>query len=383
MKKLIGKFFGENSSLVKDNMVMLIAFSIGNVFAFLYHFYMGRVLGPSEYGSLGTIIAIVYLFNVFILVIQTTVTKYVAKLRDENEKISYLMFRSLKILFVWGLGANLLFILLTPFISSFLHIKISSLIFISFFILFAALIPVTRGVLQGLQNFKGYGINFVSEAFFKIVFGVLLVVLGFGLNGAILAFVLSEIVAFFLTFIPLRKFIGLTKERFYTHDMYRYTLPILITLLMINTLYTIDIVLIKHFFDSIKVGYYAAIAILGKAIYFGTFSIGQVMFSKVSNLHANEERSKHVMYKSLFFVLLASAGVVAVYFLIPKIVLRYLYGVQYLPASNLLGIYSLAIVFFTLSYIISMYCLAINKLKFIPIITDFVQCEKLSKKKFI
>ena len=77
--------FNNNSILIKDNFFIFIAFNLANLIGFFFQFYMGRVLGPSDYGILGTLLALVYLFNVFVLAIQTSIAKFVSDLKVKNE----------------------------------------------------------------------------------------------------------------------------------------------------------------------------------------------------------------------------------------------------------------------------------------------------------
>ena len=60
------------SNLIKDNLVLFMGNSLGAFFTFLFHFYMGRKLGPEDYGALGAILAIIYLFTIPITTIAIT-----------------------------------------------------------------------------------------------------------------------------------------------------------------------------------------------------------------------------------------------------------------------------------------------------------------------
>ena len=58
--------YRKEGSLVRDNFVLFIATMILNGIGFLYHFIMGRVLGPQSYGILGTLLSMAYfLYLVF------------------------------------------------------------------------------------------------------------------------------------------------------------------------------------------------------------------------------------------------------------------------------------------------------------------------------
>ena len=86
------------SKFLKDNIVLLIGMTILNVLAFLFHFYMGRKLGPADYGILGTILSLVYLLGISFNTIQTSIAKFVSKFKTKKEysKVSYLLNASIK-----------------------------------------------------------------------------------------------------------------------------------------------------------------------------------------------------------------------------------------------------------------------------------------------
>ncbi|MBI2663248.1 oligosaccharide flippase family protein [Candidatus Woesearchaeota archaeon] len=365
--------FNNNYLLIKDNFMIFIAFNLANLIGFLFQFYMGRVLGPSDYGILGTLISMIYLFNVFILAIQTSITKFVSdlKVKKEYNKIAYLLVRSLKKLFVVSLIIIMSLIIISPLVTDFLHIDKTPFIIITFFILFAGIIPVTRGILQGLQRFTSYGFNYLIESLLKLLIAISLVYFGLRVNAGTLAFVLSSMFAFLFSLIPLRKFFVIAKEKFNTKNIYSYSFPVGFTLLVLTSLYTVDIILVKHFLDPINAGLYAAMALIGKAVFFGTFSIGQVMFSKASELYYQNEHSKSVLYKSLLFICIAAIPVIILFYIFSDLIINISYGTDYIGISNLIWLYSLVILLFTLTYTISLYNLAIGKTKFIYLLVLF------------
>ena len=76
--------YGRKDSLIRDSFILFTASSIVNVGAFIFHLIMGRFLGPANYGILGTLLTIVYIVNVPINVIQTTIKKFVSQFKALN-----------------------------------------------------------------------------------------------------------------------------------------------------------------------------------------------------------------------------------------------------------------------------------------------------------
>jgi O-antigen/teichoic acid export membrane protein len=130
-------------------------------------------------------------------------------------------------------------------------------------------------------------------------------------------------------------------------------------------IYSIDVLLVKHFFSAEQAGHYAALSLLGKIVFFGATSIGIVMFPKIAEIHSNNKSTKKVFHKSILYTLLISASVVIAYFLFSKIIVNIIFGSQYLEITSLLGLFGLFMLFVSLSYICVLNKLAIGKKKFI------------------
>ena len=93
-----------------------------------------------------------------------------------------------------------------------------------------------------------------------------------------------------------------------------------------------------------------------------------VMFPRASELYALREESQTVLKKSLFYAVVLCSGVVLLYFILPSFVVKVLFGKEYIPAVPLIGTFGLAMFFFILANILSIYQLSISELKFSKIL---------------
>lgn len=374
MRRYLDMFFSytKDDSLIRDGFLLFSATMILNFSSYLFHFYMGRVLGPADYGILGALLSIVYFISVPFNTIQTTVTKTVSELLVEREysKIKYFTKKLIKNLFLLSLALIVVFLVLTKFISFFLGIPVNSVLLLSFFILFALLLPITRGVLQGMQLFGKLSFTMVFEGVTKIVFGYVLVRFGLGVNGAISAIIISYITPFIIALYYI-KFLFSHKESKFSSDSFKYSIPVLIALSCLTAFFTIDIIIVKHFFFGVDAGYYAALSIIGKTIFFATLSITAVMFPKVSEMHKSKKAYKHLFNKSILFVTLIGGFMNLIYFLFPSFIINIFFGSSYLSIVPYLGKFSLFILFYSLCYIICFYNLAVRRYKFIYILLIF------------
>ncbi|MEK6841218.1 MAG: oligosaccharide flippase family protein, partial [Nanoarchaeota archaeon] len=124
-------------------------------------------------------------------------------------------------------------------------------------------------------------------------------------------------------------------------------------------------------FSDREAGYYTAISTLGKILFFGSYSITQVMFPKVSELYIKKKPHKHLLYKSLSMMLIFLIPLTLLYFLFSGPIINLVYGKDYLEVANLLGLFAITMSLFSLIYTIAFYNLSINKTKFLFIIFLF------------
>lgn len=362
-----------NSKFLKDNIILFIGSIISGILGFAFHFSMGRILGPANYGVLGVILSLVYIMSIGLNTLQTGITKFVSEFNAKKEysKISYLINQSIKKLTFYGIILFIIFIFITPLLAKFLHITITPLLIISPCIIFLMLLPINRGSLQGLQRFKGLSWNLIIEGIVKLFGGIILVLLGMGINGAIFSIVLAYAIPFFVGFYPLKDITKKKKKEFNTKKIYKFSIPVLIALISLTLMYSIDIILIKHFFSAIESGYYIAAGLLGKILFFATLSISQVMFPKVSELYNKKKEHKHLLNKSLLISLIIIIPTIIIFHLFPKLIVNILFGPQFFEAIPYVGPFAVIIGLFSLIYIITFYNLSINKKRFLYILVFF------------
>lgn len=365
---MLNNFYKKNLSLLKDNFVLFLAGIISGACSFIFHFYMGRTLGPSDYGVLSSLVAFTTIIIIGSQALQIALTSFVSNFKVSNSygKISFLFWKSIKKMGMFGVLVFFAFIILAPFFGAFLHIGSSwSFVIIGIFFILAAILPVNRAVLQGLQEFKWLGWNNAIEGLAKLGVGILLVMLGFGVNGALLAFPVAFLVSFLFSFIVIFSLTKKKQDSFDTKPIFAYSYPILLALVSLTLFHTVDVFLVKHFFSNTEAGLYSAVSILGKIIFYASISVSLVMFPKVTELAAKKKETKGLLYKSLLIVLLIGAFITLAYFIFPSLIISILFGNDYLSIKPLIGRFGVVMTLFSVAYLISFYYMALFKTKFV------------------
>ena len=140
-------------------------------------------------------------------------------------------------------------------------------------------------------------------------------------------------------------------------------------------MYSLDILLVKHFLPSEEAGYYAALAILGKIIFFSITPFTQVMFPKITEAKTRGKNYKDILYKTMGISSLIALIILVIYFSVPELMVGILFGEEYLAIAPILGLMGLMMVFFSLAYILCYYNLSLNKKNFVWIILVFLIIE--------
>jgi len=254
-------------------------------------------------------------------------------------------------------------LVISPVISSFLKIhNISYFILIAVSFLFSLQSGLNRSILQGLLRFKEMVITVLAENSTKLILSIGFVYLGFKVGGAIFALVVAALLGWYVTKQYLRY--SKTRKPNFTPDiksMLMFTIPVFIQNFATTSLYSSDVILVKHFFSSHDAGIYAALSTLGKIIFFAAGPIGAVMFPLVSKRSAKGENYKRVFKFSFVATVFLSGAILSVYLLFPSLAIQLLYGSLFLEASSLLLWFGIFITFFTLASLIINYTLSLGR----------------------
>ncbi len=354
----------KGNPFLQDNVILFLGLFVAGIGGFIYHFVMGRLLGPGDYGSLGALLSLAYIFLIILNTTQMGIADIITRLTLEKaeKKIAYLFRKLLKEFLLIGIVFLLLFIALSSLIAGYLHVNSLSVVVISFALLFILLLSLPRGMMQGLQRFTLLSSSNILESFVKLLAAVLFVFLGYGVAGAIGGIVFGYALAFLIGIYHFRSLFKAQQEHhIFARRLYDHTFYLGLVLTSLTLYYTLDVLIVKHFFDATQAGYYAALAILSKIIFFGTSSIGQVMFPKVVALHAQRKPHKHLFYKSCLLALLFIFPVLFFYFVFPNFVVTLLFGPQFLEIVPLLGLFGVYMTLFCLVYLFSYYFVSLGK----------------------
>lgn len=380
MKKrlTLAKNYIKKDDFTRYSTMMYISTLFSGGFNYVYQVYMGRTLGPGEYGIFGALFGIFYMIEVIASTLMTSTTQFVAKFLGEGKDIGSFIKSSMRHMLIVGMVASIIFSLLTNWIVDILKLQNHWPVLILIIILFLTWIsPIINGALRGAGQFLAICLSNISNAFFKLLFGILLVTMGFGVSGAMFGIVAGIFFSMLVGYIFLEPFIfsnNLNGANFRFSSFYSYSIPVMVAMFGYSVPANLDVILVKYFFSANDAGLYTSVSVLGKIILFSSVAICGVMFQMISERHAKKENTTNMLRKSLLYSGLVSGIVTSVYILYPEIIVK-IFGNRYIGAMNIMTTYGVAMFFFSITTTIMYYHLAIRNMRYVVIFVGFTLLE--------
>lgn len=356
---------------VKSTAILFLSSQVGNVANYLYQFFMGRSLSPSDYGALNALLSVFMVTAVPAGTILTVTARHVSQYKAENDdnKIADLLQWAWKHMLPIAALCVLAFASLSPMLSRFLQIPSKTpILIIGALLALSLLAPLNLGALQGLQAFGQLGMNIGLGGLLRLTFGVLLVFMGFGLNGALFATLLAVLTVLAVSFLPLKRFFSSSTERPQRArggEILYGSLPVMFGYLCFMVLTNADLILVKHYFSPAEAGEYAAAAVLGRIVLFLPGAITIAIFPIVSELHTLNQDPLGILKKGLWLTGLLSGVTAGLYLVAPGLPLTILFGPRYHDAAPLLQLFGIAMLPYALINVILHFNLARQRVWFI------------------
>jgi O-antigen/teichoic acid export membrane protein len=350
--------------LERDSTIMVLSTLLTNFFNYLYQVSMGRLLSPQDYGILYSLLSLLYIISVGGGAIQTSIARYTSKLKVHGKQgeIRYLweFFTSKTILL--GVASFLLLVLFSKPISQFLNINNEFyLISLAFFFIFGFTVSVNWGVLIGLQRFLAFGSANALWAFLKLILGILLILLGWGVYGGLLSLSIANIIVLVISFLFIRSLLKSKPKKFELGGIYSYSSLALLAAFSFTTMTYVDVILAKHYLTPELAGQFSALSVLGKIIFFVPGGIALAMFPKTSEDFERKGRHRSILLKALLYTALIAGSVTLLYLFFPSLIEWVMFGGKYLTIVPYMFEYGAAMFFFSIASLLVTYALSVHK----------------------
>jgi O-antigen/teichoic acid export membrane protein len=327
--------------LLGGSLTLLAGSGLVGVTNLVYNVVTARMLGPTGFAHATAVYTLLMLASAITLSFQVVCAKYVASHETPEDKAAIFAALHLRA-WVAGIALGLLLFVFNHVLMVYLNLP--DQVLISLLALGAAFyIPlgVRRGYIQGVHAFGALAINFMLEGVVRLGGAFLLIRLGLGVRGAVLASVIAVIASYFTArpspgmrslrpnFIPISFGEGLQAIVFFSGQV------------VINNF---DIVLVKHFFEPEQAGIYAAVSLVGRLVNMCAWSVVNTMFPVSAAARSSDREARPVLFMSLGMVFLILSVLILGLWAIPSFLWRVLFGAHF-ELGNYGGLAALLILY--------------------------------------
>ena len=367
-----------DGGMVGPAAMLFTATVIGSGLDFLFHVFMARNLDVNSYSELAALMSMLMILSLPMRTVHNIMTRFVTQFiaRNEPAKISWLMVRMTIITLIIGTVFMVAMFLLTPFIVDLFSLSSPLLVIIlAIGVVFKLIWGVFIGVNQAFEMFGWMSIQQILAAVSKIVVGVVVVLLGYGVGGAFTAAAFAAGAALAIAALPVLKHI--TKERipFEMRRVGLYAMPSLVAALSFGTLTNVDLIAVRVFIEGDVAGQFAAASQLSKLLVFIPGAVGTVLFPKVTAAMETGNDPLPIFKKAALWSLLLCVTPTILIALMPEFVMEIVYGEAYVGAAGVLVILCMAMTLFGLASLFMVFGLATDGNRFIAIIAFFAVVE--------
>ena len=327
---------------------LFIATLVANVFAYGYQVVMARLLRPEEFAVLTALFGFLVLQSISSQVIQSATARLAAQYLARGEEAALHAFvRRWSVRVMAGAASvGLVVALLSGTIAGALALPALSVVLLGLTLFLALLFTFGLGLLQGFAHFVWMGTALITQSGARLVIGVTLVVLGFGVDGAFSGATAAIGVSLVVLVVPL---LPLFRAGWSSNELHelgpaetRFFALTAVVLVAYAALTNVDALLARPLLRPEDAGAYAGAITMGKIVLFAPMAITFLLLERTARAHARGQDTDRALYLALAFVFATSGLVAAAYIVVPEIIVPIVVGEQYPETAKIVGTYGVA-----------------------------------------
>ena len=368
--KVIPTFLPTLRNLTKEQAFMLTILVVngGN---YLYNLLLGRILGPAAFADAAVLITFLLIVSFIGMTFQIVTAKY-AVLFDESKFTLFMRWMSHRAIII-GTLAGIAIAASSQYLQAVFNTK-SSLMFIIFGLGLPVyfIMSINRGGHQGKDDLKKLSITYQAEMMSRLFITLALLFAISFINTSVLVSI-GILLSLFFGLIPFKRKVIINTTIAQTEKL--DTKPI-VTFFALTAFYELtqiiinnsDILLVKHYFESEQAGLYASLALIGRVVYFVAWMFVMLLLPKVIRLKKEGVDTKPILLKYVGYITALSTVIVLGAFLFPTLVVKLMFGNDYIAIAPLLWQYALATSVFAIANIFAYYFLSIGQ--YFPVVVS-------------
>lgn len=344
--------------IVKSSFIVFIGLLLSKILTYLYRIIIARNFGPEMYGVFSLAIMVLGWFMLFgALGFSEGALRYIPWCRGKKEysKIRYILKTATIISFFSGIVMGVLLFLSAGIISINIFHNSEIIIFLK---VFSILIPfyilnnIFLATLQALEKIGWYSfiLNILQNAV-KVISLFLLFFLGIKSNAIVFSYCLGILAMFFVSFFASRhylsKFFPKQKEENEKLDkketrkqFFSYSWPLTLYAAVGELFYWTSSFFIGYFIGVEEVGFYNAAVPIAMLLLFVPEIFLKLFFPLITRQYSSNkpEVVKQLSQQVGKWIFLLNLPIFVMMILFPGVIINFLFGSEYLIASNALRI---------------------------------------------
>lgn len=316
--------------------VFFAASTLLNVANLGFHVIVSRLVGPSKYGALASLLVVSGVVSIPLGAVQAAATHAQAAVSGDSDAR-----RILRDGFVLAAVILLAGVACAPLLRGFLHLNsLASAVLLAVWLSLAAAGAVPFGLLLGQQRFVAAGgVLLVGNGIVRLLAGGLLAG-PLGVAGAMLATVIGAIVSLALGLYAVRRQIHSARGSRLRISRQMGLLAVG-ALVGVACLAGIDTVVARHTMSPAASGTYAAAATAARMAMFVPGAVALIAFPRFAAAFKRGDDDTHILFWSLGLTVLLAGGAAAVIALEPQLVVRVLFGARFHAAVRIVPVLSI------------------------------------------
>ncbi len=319
-----------------------------------------------HFGETQVLVSLFMQLTILFTVMTIVITNIVANTKPDETYEAVIELE--KLMLMIAVVAFVIMVLISSFIQTFFHFEsILPLYSLALSLLITFPLTISQAYLRGKQHFGSVTLSTILSALAKLILSAVLVYLGWRTFGAITGIVLAQLIALAYTqWRAQRSGFRRQYSQLLGRPNFKLLLPqlkfaafVAVVSLLITFQFSLDMLVVKRFFNPEIAGLYAGVATVGRIIYFLTASVSAVLLSSLQ-IEKGSHFNRKLLIQSGLFLLVLGGSALLVFIFFPQLIMKTLMGARYSEVSSLLPGLSAAIFLVSVANLFLTYCIGLR-----------------------
>ncbi len=358
---------GSGAATLRSGATVLAGSMVVNVLNYAFTLAMGRILPVAAFGEIAALFALQLVTGVPGATLTAIAAKFSGQFsgRGQLHHVARLMAAGRRMGGRIALATAAILLVATPLLSSVLHIRPVPIVLFALLSGLGPLLALEQGTLQGLQRFGAAAVANVLPTVAKLALGILLVWIGWGVEGVMVALLAGAAIGWGYAYASTRDLVGrdlapapsaddeFPRDALWSHGR------VILTVTLLSALFTnADILLAKAFLPPELAGQYSALTVVGKVVLYGAGAFAAVVLPLVASAADHAGRRRDMLMASLAAAGFLAVGVAMGFTLFPDLAVQLLLGDAYAGIGTHLSGYVWAMAMGVIGALLTNYLIA-------------------------